>query len=156
MDIIKSCDELRIMRVEIEKIENLLENLKKSAKEMEASIVEESVISMTDNLTSNGFKYVFGYKNEYFPQYTKSDHSKKVELFKRLKAMNDDLDIDFFDTATMEDDGEILFVPTANMHKTKFESFMNHLPAETIAKYVEDGLLFVDRKPIVTIKKVKT
>jgi len=156
MNLIQSCIDFKDIQDKIESVEELLKNLKKESDTLSAQIVKEAGISMTDNLSSGGYKFVFGYKNEYYPQYTNSDHSKKVELFRRLKEMNDDLEIEFFKTAAMDDDLGIVFEETANMHKTKFEKFMNSLPAEIVAKFVDDGLLFVDRKPSITIRKVKT
>ena len=155
MDITKSCVTLATMLNNLKIRQAEIEAIEKEILQLETELVTEAQQSMTDHIQVSGRKFVFRWKNLYIIPKTNSDHSKKVELFKRLLDLKPDLNIQFFETARMDDTGEIEFEQTGNMHKTQFEKFMDALPVETIAKFVEDGLLFVKRVPCVEIRKVK-
>jgi len=155
MDIIKSCTQLAELREIKKNREAELALIDAELLKMETELVTEAQMSMTDHIQVSSRKFVFSWKNLYIIPKTNSDHSKKVELFRRLLDLKPDLDIQFFETAHMDDAGEIEFEQTGNMHKTQFDKFMDALPVETIAKFVEDGLLFVKHVPCVEIRKVK-
>ena len=155
MDITKSCVQLAELRENKKIREAELTVIDAEILQMETELVTEAQMSMTDHIQVQGRKFVFSWKNLYIIPKTNSDHSKKVELLKRLLDLKPDLNIQFFETSHMDDDGEIKFEQTGNMHKTQFDKFMDALPVETIAKFVEDGLLFVKRVPCVEIRKVK-
>jgi len=156
MDIIKSCVVLDAMRENHKTREAEIKELEAEILHVETELVNESQASMTDHVTISGKKFVFSWKNMYIIPKTNSDHSKKVELLRRLLDMKPDLNIQFFETGHMDDTGEIEFGQTGNMHKTQFDKFMDALPVETIAKFVEDGLLFVKHVPCVEVRKIKS
>src|SRR4030043_63253 len=152
MNIIKSCETLSAMLDNLKMRQAEVEAIEREILQMEIELVTEAQMSMTDHIQISGRKFVFSWKNLYIIPKTNSDNSKKVELLKRLLDIKHDLDIKFFETAYMDDAGEIEFQETGNMHKTQFEKFMDVLPVEIIAKFVEDGLLFIKRVPSVEIR----
>jgi len=155
MDISKSCGSLVDLKERRMVTEQLLKEYDSEITQLETELVTEAQMSMTDHIQVSGWKFVFNWKNLYIIPKTNSDHSKKVELLRRLLDLKPDLNIQFFETGYIDDDGEIEFTQTGNMHKTQFDKFMDALPVEIIAKFVEDGLLFVKRVPCVEIRKVK-
>lgn len=134
---------LRERKEAFEKLESLslvMGELSKVISRLEAEILEEATNNMVSEVVLDGEKYSFKFENKVHIKESVSDHSKKVELMRRLQELGYDKAV-FFESA---------YYPAVELKKVWKE-----LSPETIIKFAEDGLIYHETKASITSRKVK-
>lgn len=140
MELANKLEKRKMALERLEALDRVAKDVKQEIESLEADILEEASNNLVSELTVGGEKYSFKYENKIFVKESVSDHSKKVELMRRLTEMGYNGAV-FFESA---------YYPAIELRKVWKE-----LPPETINKFQEDGLIFHDTKPSITSRKVK-
>lgn len=124
----------------LEALDRVVSETKKEIVSLESEILEEATNNIVTDLTVEGEKYKFKFDHKIFIKESVSDHSKKVELVKRLAELGYSEGV-FFESA---------YYPAVALRKVWEE-----LPPEVINKFAEDGLIYHETKASITSRKVK-
>lgn len=154
MNITQRLNELDAMRIRRDEIDTIRKDMNKQIDESISEIVDFALAQMDSEFTTNGKKFKIKRVSNYYEIDSKSDHSKKVELYERLKELGFD-SFEYQETATINDDLQIEKQQTVNAHRTKFTAFIKSLPESVVVKLVSDGLLEVEIGPEITVDRVK-
>lgn len=142
MEIINKLKERNELVERFEQFEEVIKDLKNSISKLEEDILNLARNNMIDELTIDGNRFKIGSESGYYIQETKSDHSKKVELLKRLVELGEGTD-------------DIKFFESGFIHATKLKKIMSGLPKETINAFIDDKLIAVVDRPKIEKKKAK-
>ncbi len=124
----------------LEALERVVSETKKEIATLESEILDEASNNMVSELVVDGEKYKFKFENKIFIKELVSDHSKKVELMRRLQELGYN---------------EAVFFESAYYPATALRKVWEELPYETINKFVEDGLIYHETKASITSRKTK-
>ena len=141
---LRKLDELTENR---DNLESLFKETKAQIRELEEEICTDAQNEFMPEMTlqddkGQKAKYKMDFNSRFFVVETNSDHSKKVDLYRRLVEL------------TGQDD-KFQFFETANVNANTFKSIMKKLPHEVIEKFLADGLIYMELKPEVSKRKVK-
>jgi hypothetical protein len=142
MEIIEKLKERNEFVDKLEQLEQMTSDYKKLIEKLDGEILNLARNNMLDELTVDGQKYKISSESSYYIQETKSDHSKKVELLKRLVEMGEGRD-------------DIRFFESGFIHAAKLKKIMKDLPRETINMFIDDKLISVVDRPKIEKKKAK-
>ena len=124
----------------LESLEKVSSDLKKEVASLESEILEEATNNMITELVVDGEKFKFKFENKIYIKESVSDHSKKVELMKRLAELGY---------------SEAVFFESAYYPAVSLRNVWAELPPETINKFAEDGLVYHETKASITSRKTK-
>ena len=124
----------------LESLEKVSSDLKKEVASLESEILEEATNNMVTELVVDGEKFKFKFENKIYIKESVSDHSKKVELMKRLAELGY---------------SEAVFFESAYYPAVSLRNVWAELPPETINKFAEDGLVYHETKASITSRKTK-
>jgi len=140
MEIATKLEERKEALERLERLEEATKAVKKEIESLESEILEEATNNMVKEIEVDGTKYKFKYENKIFVKELASDHSAKVELYRRLAELGFD-DAVFFESA---------YYPAVKLRKV-----WDEISVETINKFQEDGLIYHETKASITSRKVK-
>ena len=140
MEIAEKIKQRRELLTTLNALDETIKSTKESLKTLEAEIVKEAIENMVPEMTIDNEKYKFKYENKIFVKESVSDHSKKVELMRRLTELGYN-EAAFFESA---------YYPAVALRKVWSE-----LSPDTINKFAEDGLIYHETIPSITSRKTK-
>jgi hypothetical protein len=140
MEIATKLEERKEALERLERLEEATKSVKKEIESLECEILEEATNNMVKEIEVGETKYKFKYENKIFVKELASDHSAKVELYRRLAEMGHD---------------EAVFFESAYYPAVKLRKVWDELSVETINKFQEDGLIYHETKASITSRKVK-
>jgi len=140
MELARKLKEREEVLNKIESITAILKDNEKVLKSLENDIFEEASNNMVNEIVVEDKKYKFSFKNQIFVKESVSDHSKKVELLKRLSEMGFD---------------EAVFFESAYYPKVALKKVFDKLDPSMIIQFVEDGLIYHESKKSITERENK-
>lgn len=126
--------------IRLDQLSETLSETKKEIERLENEILEEATNNMVSEVVVDQKKYKFKFENKIFLKESVSDHSKKVELMKRLTELGY---------------SEAVFFESAYYPAVALRKIWDELPPETINKFAEDGLIYHETKASITSRKTK-
>jgi hypothetical protein len=121
-------------------MELLRKSIKAELKQIEEEILQEATDNLISEIVVDGNKYKLKYDHKIHVKELVSDHSAKVELYKRLAELGYD---------------EAVFFESAYYPATKLKKVWAELEPDTIIKLAEDGLIYHETVPSITTRKAK-
>jgi hypothetical protein len=140
MEIANKLQKRKEAQERLDALERVTKEVKAEISNLENEILTEATDSMVTELVVDGEKYKFKFDNKIFVKESVSDHSKKVELMKRLAELGYTEGL-FFESA---------YYPAVALRK-----IWEELPQEVINKFAEDGLIYHETKASITSRKTK-
>lgn len=124
----------------LEDLEVVMRATKEHIRDLESEIVEEATNNMVSELVVGNEKYKFKYENKVHVTEKVSDHSKKVELYRRLAELGYD---------------EAVFFETGYYPAVALKKVWKELSPETINQFATDGLIYHETTPSITSRITK-
>ncbi len=124
----------------LEDLETVMKATKQHIKNLDSEILEEATNNMVSELVIDDEKYKFKYDHKIFVKESVSNHSAKVDLYRRLGELGYD---------------EAVFFETAYYPAVALKKVWKELEPETINQFATDGLLYHETIPSITSKKIK-
>jgi regulator of replication initiation timing len=121
-------------------LENVVKETKQEIAGLESEIMEEATNNMVTELVVDNEKYKFKYVNEVHIKKLVSDHSKIVEVIKRLAELG-------YTEGILFESG---YYPAVALKKV-----FSELSVETINQFAADDLIYHETKPSITSRKTK-
>jgi regulator of replication initiation timing len=121
-------------------LDNVVKETKQEIAGLESEIMEDATNNMVTELVVDNEKYKFKYENKIYIKELVSDHSKKVELIKRLAELG-------YTEGILFESG---YYPAPALKK-----IWNELSVDTINQFAADDLIYHETKPSITSRKVK-
>lgn len=125
---------------DIENLESVLKANKKEVETLEDEILEDATNHMISEVVVDGEKYKLKYDNKVHAIESVSDHSKKVELMHRLTELGYN---------------EAVFFESAYYPKVALRKVWSELTPDTINQFAQDGLIYHETKPSITVSRAK-
>lgn len=138
MEIADKLNARREAQDRLDALERVLKETKVEIATLESEILEEATNNMVTELVVDGEKYKFKFENKIHIKESVSDHSRKVELMKRLTELGYNEAV-FFESA---------YYPAVALRKV-----WDELPPETIIQFANDGLIYHETKASITSRK---
>jgi hypothetical protein len=140
MELATKIKERESLLEKIEAIEQVLSENEKALSALETEIFDEAMNNMVNEIVVENRKYKFSFKNKVFVKDSVKDHSKKVEVYKRLKELGYD---------------EAVFFETAYYPAVALKKVWEELSPETINQFVKDDLIYHESEKNITSREVK-
>jgi hypothetical protein len=138
MEIASKLQKRREAQERLEALERVAKEVKTEIATLENEILAEATDNMVSEVVLDGEKYKFKFENKIHIKELASDHSAKVELFKRLAELGY---------------GEAVFFETGYYPAVALRKVWDELPPETINKFAEDDLIYHETKASITSRK---
>lgn len=140
MEIAAKLQKLKEAKDRLEALERVSKDIETEIKTLESEILEEATNNMVTDVTLDDVKYKFKFENKIFLKESVSDHSKKVELMRRLTELGFN---------------EAVFFQSAYYPAVALRKVWDQLPPETINQFAKDDLIYHETRPSITSRKVK-
>src|SRR6478736_1070769 len=121
MEIASKLQTRKELRDRIAALERAITEAEREVETLESEILEEATNNMVSELVVDGEKYKFKFENRVHVKELVSDHSKKVELYKRLKELGYE---------------EAVFFESAYYPKVSLKKVFEELQADVINQFV--------------------